>query len=55
MAFERMWKDALKATGIKDFRFHDLRHTAASTLVMNGATLFETSEILGHKNIQTTA
>ena len=35
-------------------RFHDLRHTAASYLVMAGATLHEAGQILGHKSEQTT-
>ena len=31
---------------------HDLRHSAASYLAMNGASLAEISEILGHKTLQ---
>jgi len=45
------WESALKHAGIEDFRFHDLRHTAASYLAMNGATLAEIAEILGHKTL----
>lgn len=41
---------ALQQANIRDFRFHDLRHSAASYLAMNGATLAEIAEILGHKN-----
>ena len=43
---------ALEKAGVGDFRFHDLRHTAASYLAMNGATLAEIAEILGHKTFQ---
>lgn len=52
--FRSRWNTALKEAGITSFRFHDLRHTAASYLVMNGATLKETAEVLGHKSTQTT-
>ena len=43
---------ALRKAEIKDFRFHDLRHSAASYLAMNGATLAEIAEVLGHKTLQ---
>jgi len=46
------WETALKAAGITDFRFHDLRHSAASYLAMNGASLAEIAETLGHKTLQ---
>lgn len=46
------WEDALKKAKIKDFRFHDLRHTAATYLLESGATLPELSAILGHRSIQ---
>jgi len=46
------WETALKKAGIKDFRFHDLRHSAASYLAMNGATMAEIAEVLGHKTLQ---
>ena len=42
----------LKDSGVEDFRFHDLRHSAASYLAMNGATLPEIAAILGHKTLQ---
>jgi integrase len=44
------WKSALLKAKIKHFRFHDLRHTAASYLAMNGATTLEIKEALGHKS-----
>src|SRR5207249_4498855 len=45
------WYTALKRAGIKDCRFHDLRHSAASYLAMNGASLMEIAEVLGHKTL----
>jgi len=55
-AFEekKVWAIALRKAGIEDFRFHDLRHSAASYLAMNGATLLEIAHVLGHKSLQTT-
>lgn len=46
------WVAALKVADIQDFKFHDLRHSAASYLAMNGASLAEIAEVLGHKTLQ---
>ena len=52
MEIRKPWVSALEEAKIIDFRFHDLRHTAASFLAMNGATTSELAEILGHKTLQ---
>jgi integrase len=46
------FKTALKAAEITDFKWHDLRHCTASYLAMNGASLAEIAEVLGHKTLQ---
>lgn len=48
------WYTALRKTGIVDFHFHDLRHTCASYLRMQGVDLLTIAEILGHKDLKMT-
>jgi integrase len=47
------WNAARKAAKLTDFRFHDLRHTTASYLAMNSATLVEIAGVLGHRDLNT--
>jgi integrase len=51
VAFRRVCNKA----GILDFRFHDLRHTAASWLRMRGADIHTVAQLLGHKDLRMAA
>jgi integrase len=51
---DKSFATILELTGIKDFRFHDLRHTFASWYMMNGGDLYQFAKILGHSNIKMT-
>lgn len=52
--FKTAWTSALKRSGITDFRIHDLRHTFASWMVMQGISLYVVKELLGHASITQT-
>lgn len=52
--FRKEWEAALKKANLSNFRFHDLRHTAASYLAMSGANAIEIALFLGHKTLQST-
>lgn len=51
---ESFWYDIRKAANLEDVRLHDLRHTAASIAVADGASLPIIGRILGHADTKTT-
>ncbi len=51
-ATEQAFRDALDLAGIKNFRFHDCRHTAASYMAQHGASLLEIADTLGHRQLR---
>jgi integrase len=51
---KRSFNSAAERAGIVDFRFHDLRHTFASQLLLKGGTLKDVQELLGHNTMTMT-
>ena len=49
------WNVVRTAAGLVDFRWHDLRHSCASFLAQNGASLVEIGSVLGHSSPSVTA
>lgn len=54
VALRTPWETALRRAGIEAFRWHDLRHSAASFMAKSGASLLEIGQVLGHKSANTT-
>jgi integrase len=52
--YSRTFKPAIEAFGLKDFRFHDLRHSCAAMLVADGAHPRAIMERFGHSSITVT-
>jgi integrase len=48
------WKTATKNAGISNFRFHDLRHSCASLILMKTGNLMLVKDALAHKSIKST-
>ncbi len=52
--YRRVFITACKKAGIKDFRFHDLRHTFASWVAMNSKDIYAVQHLLHHKDLRMT-
>ena len=52
--FDKSWRRSLELAGIKDFHFHDLRHTFCSNLLLSGGSLKDAKEMIGHSDISMT-
>ena len=52
--FDKAWRNVLELAEIKDFHFHDLRHTFCSNLLLSGASLKDAKEMIGHRDISMT-
>jgi integrase len=50
----RYFRPTLTKAGLRQRRFHDLRHTFASLLIQNGESLAYVRDQLGHTSIKTT-
>lgn len=53
-SIRRAWYTLLKRAGIKDFRFHDLRHCFGSYLSMQGANQFDLQLAMRHRSMSMT-
>ena len=51
---KRFFKPCLKKAGIRDIRFHDLRHTYASLMIAKGLPIKFIQQQMGHSSIQVT-
>lgn len=50
-SIEKVWRTVLASSKVERFRFHDLRHSFASALAQEGASLIELADAMGHKSM----
>jgi integrase len=53
-AFEAKFIEAMRSARLRGVTFHTMRHSCASSLAKNGATLLEIADLLGHRQLQMT-
>jgi integrase len=53
-SLKQAFTGACRRAGIRNLRFHDLRHTSATRMIETGATIVAVSRILGHADLKTT-
>lgn len=51
---EKYWNNKLKGTNLEGKRFHDLRHTFATMLLLKGTNLIQIKELMGHSSVKIT-
>ena len=51
-ALKIAWRRACSRGGVKDLRFHDLRHEATSRFFEKGLNVMEVAAITGHKDLR---
>ncbi len=49
------FRAAADRAGLKDLKFHDLRHTFATRLIQSGADIYSVQKLLGHKSMDQTS
>jgi integrase len=49
--FTRAWRHILKRARISDFRFHELRHEATTSLFERGLSTMQVQKVTGHKTL----
>jgi len=52
--YRKVFVNACRKAGIKDFRFHDLRHTFASWVAMNSRDIYAVQKLLNHRDLRMT-
>jgi integrase len=51
-AIDKVFREAVTAADIRNFKLHDCRHTCASMMAQHGASLLEIADTLGHRQLK---